>query len=115
MQVRHTLAASLLAVAAVGAMAQEIDPAETLQARNLAARPVSTASSEGPTRACVLAEVRAAEASGQVKVGELADATPAVVAPKASWASRHATHPYARSWLHGDRKQARPMAVADVG
>jgi hypothetical protein len=43
MQVRQVIAAALLAVTAVGAMAQELDPSETLQGKSLAAQAASKA------------------------------------------------------------------------
>ena len=77
MQVRQIVAAALLAVTAVGAMSQELDPSETLQAKNLAAAQAATASR---TRESVVAETRNLKAEGQLNaVGERADA-PAVAA-----------------------------------
>ncbi len=48
MQVRQILAASLLAVTAVASMAQEIDPAETLQGKSLAAQAEKAANAQAP-------------------------------------------------------------------
>jgi len=77
MQVRRIVAAALLAVTAVGAMSQELDPSETLQARNIAAAQAATASR---TRDSVVAETRNLKAEGQLKsFGERANA-PAVAA-----------------------------------
>ena len=115
MQVRQMLVASLLVVAGAGAMAQEIDPGETLQSKSLAARQPSSEATPAPARATGISQGRAAEAAGQEKVGELADAAPVTATPKLSWATRHARHPYARAWLHGDRRQARQQAIADLG
>ena len=71
MQVRQVIAAALLAVTAVGAMAQEIDRAETLQGKSLAA---AQANNGGRTRASVVAELRNLQADGQLKsVGERAE------------------------------------------
>ena len=79
MQVRQVIAAALLAVTAVGAMAQEIDRSETLQAKSLAAQQAQAA---GRTRESVVAETRNLQADGQLKaVGERADATPVAVVP----------------------------------
>jgi hypothetical protein len=77
MQVRQIAAAALLAVTAVGAMSQELDPSETLQARNIAAAQAATASR---TRDSVVAETRNLKSAGQLRaVGERAEA-PAVAA-----------------------------------
>ena len=71
MQVRQVIAAALLAVTAVGAMAQEIDRSETLQAKSLASAQASTADR---TRESVVAETRNLQADGQLKaVGERAE------------------------------------------
>ena len=71
MQVRQVIAAALLAVTAVGAMAQEIDRAETLQGKSLAA---AQANNAGRTRESVVAELRNLQADGQLKgVGERAE------------------------------------------
>ena len=80
MQVRQVVAAALLAITAVGAMAQEIDPSETLQARNLAA---AKAAHADRTRESVVAETRNLQADGQLKaVGERADASAVAVVPQ---------------------------------
>jgi hypothetical protein len=85
MQVRQIAAAVLLAVTAVGAMSQELDPSETLQAKNLAAAQAATASR---TRNSVVAETRNLKVDGQLKaVGERADA-PTVAAVPESQAGR---------------------------
>ena len=76
MQVRQILVASLLAVTAIGAMSQEIDRSETLQAKTLA---LQVQPSQGRSRASVVAETRNLEAQGALKVGERADAP--VVSP----------------------------------
>jgi hypothetical protein len=82
MQVRQAVAAALLAVTAVGAMAQEIDPSETLQAKSLAS---AQASSAERTRESVVAETRNLQADGQLKaVGERADASAVAVVPQAA-------------------------------
>jgi uncharacterized membrane-anchored protein YjiN (DUF445 family) len=71
MQVRQVIAAALLAVTAVGAMSQEIDRAETLQGKSLAA---AQADNAGRSRASVVAELRNLQADGQLKaVGERAE------------------------------------------
>ncbi len=85
MQVRQVFAAALLAVTAVGAMSQELDPSETLQAKSLAA----TQAQAGRTRESVVAETRNLQAEGQLKtVGERADATPVTVVPPTQYAGR---------------------------
>lgn len=48
MQVRHLLVASLLAVSAAGAMAQEIDRSDTLQGKSLAAQAEKAANAQAP-------------------------------------------------------------------
>lgn len=101
MQVRQLLVATVLAATAAGAMSQEIDPGETLQARNLSAQQVQA------HREAVVPEARATEASG-----ERVAATDA--APNISWAKFRATKPYAKTWLHGDRKQTHTV-VAERG
>ena len=86
MQVRQVVAAALLAVTAVGAMSQELDPGETLQARNLAAAQAATASR---TRESVVAETRNLQAEGQLRVvGERAEAPSVAVVPQAQAAGR---------------------------
>jgi hypothetical protein len=86
MQVRQVIAAALLAVTAAGAMAQEIDRAETLQAKSLASQQ-ATASQR--TRESVRAETRNLQAEGQLQaVGERADAAAVPVVPQASVAQR---------------------------
>ena len=97
MQVRQILIASVLAATAIGAMSQEIDRGETLQARNLAAQPLKV-QSHGEA---VVAEARATEAHGQITGERVATAD---AAPNISWAKFRATKPYAKTWLHGDRK-----------
>lgn len=115
MQVRQVLIASILAATAVGAMSQEIDRSETLQARNLASQQVRGATTQARERASVVAEAGNVEASAPIKVAEQAD-TPAVApVPNISWATRHATRPYAKTWLHGDRRQAHQVVVAERG
>jgi Tfp pilus assembly protein PilX len=85
MQVRNVIAAALLAVTAVGAMAQEIDRSENLQGKSLAAQ----AAEAGRTRESVVAETRNLQADGQLKtVGERADASAVVVVPQTQYAGR---------------------------
>ena len=48
MQVRQILAASLLAMTAVGAMSQEIDRSETMQGKSLAAQAEKAAAAQAP-------------------------------------------------------------------
>lgn len=86
MQVRQVIAAALLAVTAVGAMAQEIDRPETLQGKSLA---TAQADNAGRTRESVVAELRNLKADGQLKaVGERADDTVVPVVPQSQYASR---------------------------
>ena len=86
MQVRQVIAAALLAVTAVGAMAQEIDRSETLQGKSLAA---AQAANAGRTRESVVAETRNLQADGQLKaVGERADAAAVAVVPQTQYAGR---------------------------
>ena len=80
MQVRQVVAAALLAITAVGAMSQELDPSETLQAKNIAA---AQAAKSARTRASVVAETHNLQADGELKtVGERADASAVAVVPQ---------------------------------
>jgi hypothetical protein len=84
MQVRQVIAAALLAVTAVGAMSQEIDPSENLQGRSLAAARAQTSER---TRESVVAETRNLKAEGQLNaVGERADAPAIAVVPQTQYA-----------------------------
>ena len=86
MQVRLVIAAALLAVTAAGAMAQEIDRAETLQGKSLAA--AQSVTSER-TRESVVAELRNLQADGQLKsVGERAEDAVVPVVPQTEVAGR---------------------------
>ena len=86
MQVRQVIAAALLAVTAVGAMAQEIDRADTLQGKSLAAQQAPAA---GRTRESVVAETRNLQAEGRLSaVGERADAPALAVVPQTQYAGR---------------------------
>ncbi len=110
MQVRQVLAAALLAVTAVGAMSQELDPSETLQAKNLAANKLATSTR---TREAVVAETRNAQAAGQLQVvGERAEATPAAVVPEQQYAGR--TRADVKAELAQWRK-THPLVVGDRG
>jgi len=115
MQVRQVLIASLLAIGAAGAMSQEIDPGETLQAKSLAARQERAESPVAATRATVVAQTRDTRALGQTTAGERAEGVPAAAAPNISWAKWHVTRPYGKSWLSGDRRRARSIVVAERG
>jgi hypothetical protein len=85
MQVRQILTAALLAAAAAGAMAQEIDRSDTLAARNIAGAQAPSASR---TRQSVQAETRNLQAQGELKtVGERADAVAVPVVPTTTTAS----------------------------
>ena len=64
MQVRQALVASLLAITAVAAMSQEIDPSENLQGRSLAAQREKAAQ----------ARERAADAASKPEASGTADA-----------------------------------------
>jgi len=97
MQVRHLLAASLLAVAAAGAMSQELDPSETLQAKNLAARRVA----QPPVQATDTVAAAVAQA----------DPAPVATARVTTVAKRHFNQIYAKRWLAGDRQPSRQVAV----
>jgi hypothetical protein len=86
MQVRQLIASALLALTAVGAMAQEIDRNETLQGKSLAS---AQAADAGRGRESVVAETRNLQADGQLKaVGERADASAVAVVPQATYAGR---------------------------
>jgi hypothetical protein len=86
MQVRQVIAAALLAVTAAGALAQEIDRAETLQGKALAA---AQAVNDGPTRESVIAETRNLQADGQLQgAGERAEAPAVAVVPATRFAGR---------------------------
>ena len=82
MQARQIIAATLLAVGAVGAMAQEIDRSETLQARNIAGAQAATSQR---SRESVRAETRNLQAQGKLGVaGENSAAPVADSAPDAA-------------------------------
>ena len=86
MQVRQVIAAALLAVTAVGAMAQEIERNETLQARSLAS---AQAQAGGRTRESVVAELHNLQAAGQLKgVGERAEESVVPVVTPTEYAGR---------------------------
>jgi len=87
MQVRQVIAAALLAATAVGAMAQELDFADTLQGKSLAAQAEQAATS-GRTRESVVAETRNLQAEGKLAVGERADAPAVAVVPQTQLAGR---------------------------
>src|SRR5476649_1377022 len=87
MQVRQVVAAALLAVTALGAMAQEIDRSETLQGKSLAAQ--AQVANGGRSLESVVAETRNLQADGQLKsVGERADASAVAVVPQGQYAGR---------------------------
>ena len=115
MQVRQVLIASLLAIGAAGAMSQEIDPAETLQAKSLAARQDRAESSVATAHATVVAPTSQAQAPGRIAAGERSEGLPVAAAPNISWAKWHVTRPYGKSWLSGDRRQPRNVVVAEHG
>ena len=105
MQVHKILIATLLAASAAGAMSQELDPGETLQARTLAAPRLHLVAARSRDLAPVIAAVRGADASAPAQVAQ-------ATVPDTAWASRRFAHGYARHWLHGDR---RPAAVVQDG
>lgn len=109
MQVRQLFVAALLAVTTVGAMSQELDPSETLQARSLASAKAATASR---TRDSVVAETRNLKADGQLKaVGERAEA-PVVAAVPDSQAGR--TRADVKAEL-AQWRQGHPLVVGERG
>src|SRR2546430_1077370 len=86
MQVRQVIAAALLAVTAVGSMAQEIDRSDTLQGKSLAG---AQAPGALRTRESVVAELRNLRADGQLKsVGERGEDTVAPGVSQAQLAGR---------------------------
>jgi len=86
MQVRQVIAAALLAVTAVGTMAQEIDSSENLQGRSLAA---AQASDAGRSRASVVAETHNLKADGLLSAaGERAEAPAVAAVPQNQFAGR---------------------------
>jgi hypothetical protein len=110
MQVRQVIAAALLTVTAVGAMAQEIDRAETLQGKSLAA---AQAGSAARTRESVVAELRNLQADGQLKaVGERADDAVVPVVPQSQYAGR--TRADVKSEL-AQWRQSHKLAVGERG
>ena len=108
MQVHKILVATMLAAGAVGAMSQELDPGETLQAKNLVAPRLQLRSSPSPGLAPVIAEVRDSQPAiqAQAEVG---------AAPDTAWASRHFTRVYSKRWLHGDKRATRSTVVGQAG
>lgn len=111
MQVRQVLVATLLAATAVGAMSQELDPGETLQARTLAAPALHLRTHQAPAAEAVVAATPAIEAASPVAVDNVAVAD---AKPNIAWAKLRATKPYAKSWLHGDHKNG-AVVVAGRG
>ena len=110
MQVRQIVAAALLAVTAVGAMSQELDPSETLQAKNLAAAQAATASR---TRESVVAETRNLKAEGQLNaVGERADAPAVAAVPETQAGGR--TRADVKAEL-AQWRQTHKLVVGDLG
>ncbi|HEY8976370.1 MAG TPA: hypothetical protein VIN75_19295 [Burkholderiaceae bacterium] len=105
MQVHEILAATLLAASAFGAMSQELDPGETLQAKNLSAPRLHIAPSNPRDLSHVIAAVRATES----------DAPATVAVADTSWASRHFKDRYARKWLRGDKRPATQVAAGQAG
>ena len=110
MQVRQVIAAALLAVTAVGAMAQEIDRSENLQGKSLAAQQAQQA---GRTRESVVAETRNLKADGQLNaVGERAEAPVVPVVPQTQLAGR--TRADVKAEL-AQWRQTHKMVVGDIG
>jgi hypothetical protein len=87
MQVRQALLASLLAVTAVGAMSQELDPSETLQGKSLAAQREQAARA----RQSAAAETRNLAAAGQAKAEAANAAADAQVAQARTRAASEST------------------------
>lgn len=111
MQVRNLIAAALLAATAVGAMAQEIDRSETLQAKSLASQ--AQTSNTGRTRESVVAETRNLKAAGELNaVGERADATAVAVVPQTQYVGR--TRADVKAEL-AQWRQTHKMVVGDLG
>lgn len=108
MQVHKILVATMLAAGAAGAMSQELDPGETLQAKNLAAPRLRFTSAATPRLSSVIADVRDTPPSVQAAAGS-------APAPATAWASRHGTRAYAQRWLHGDKRAARGAVVGEAG
>ena len=112
MQVRQVIAAALLAVTAVGAMSQELDPSETLQARSLASQ-AAQATKSGRSRESVVAETRNLQAEGRLQaVGERADASAVIVVPQTRYAGR--TRADVKAEL-AQWRQTHKMVVGDLG
>ena len=89
MQVRQVIAAALLAVTAVGAMSQELDPSETLQARSLASQAAQQSVKSGRTRESVVAETRNLQAEGLLQAaGERGEAPSVSAVPQTRSAGR---------------------------
>ena len=113
MQVRQVIAAALLAVTAVGAMSQEIDPSENLQGRSLAAAAEAKAANAGRTRVSVVAETRNLKGDGQLNaVGERADAPVVTVVPQTQLAGR--TRADVKAEL-AQWRQNHKLVVGDLG
>ena len=110
MQVRQVIAASLLALTAVGAMAQEIDPADNLQGRSLAA---AQATGSQRTRESVVAETRNLQAAGQLKsTGERTDASAVAVVPQTQYAGRTRADVKAE---YAQWRKSHKLAVGELG
>jgi hypothetical protein len=109
MQVRQVIAAALLAVTAVGAMSQEIDPSENLQGRSLAA---AKSQASERSRESVVAETRNLQAEGKLKVGETANAPVVNVVPQTQYAGR--TRADVKAEL-AQWRQSHKMTVGELG
>ncbi len=109
MQVRQVVAAALLAVTAVGALSQELDPSDTLQGKSLAAQ----AATSERTRASVVAETRNLQAAGQLKAaGERAEAPVVDAVPQSQVAGR--TRAAVKSEL-AQWRRSHKAAVGELG
>ncbi len=116
MQVRRVLVAALLAVTALGAMSQEIDRSETLQAKNLAAQQDQKEARIARNQEASSQPAKPdATPDAKPQRSERADRSQPIPSTKTSWADRHAKHTYAREWLKGDKRQPGPTAIADLG
>ena len=110
MQVRQAIAAALLAVTAAGSFAQEIDRSENLQGKTLAAAQAST---DGRSRASVVAETRNLQAEGQLAaVGERAEdsAVPVVTQTEVAGRTRAEVKTELAQW-----RQTHQLVVGERG
>ena len=113
MQVRQVIAAALLAVTAVGAMSQELDPSDTLRARSLASQAAQQSAKSGRTRESVVAETRNLQAAGQLQAaGERGEAPSVAVVPQTRYTGR--TRADVKAEL-AQWRQTHRAAIGDLG